>query len=204
MAGTGRGAWLPGWVRSVRFALLALLAVSAAFTLGGLPALQRGVAQGRWPPAALWLPGALLAVFVAGFAVYRYALVRAGRYPAGKAFLQVGLLGLVAAVIAGIAIAPPPELEGDRGPVPLERPLVSTDASVRALAAEVVRSRPRAEGLRHVPRLIQLVEDPSAVVRREARASLTALAGRDAGGEGPGASGRWREAFQTLPVAPAP
>jgi hypothetical protein len=183
-------------VRSFRFVLLALLAASAAFTLVGLPALQRGVAAGRWPAAILWLPAALLGVFVAGFAAYRYALVRAGRYPAGKAFLQVGLVGLVAAVIAGIAVTPPPpEVEAGGGAISLERPLVSSDPAVRALAAEVVRARPRAEGLRHVPRLIALTEDPSPAVRREARATLTALAGRDAGGEGPGAPARWRAAF---------
>jgi hypothetical protein len=183
--------------------LLVLLALSAAFTVGGLPALQRGVAQGRWPEAVLWLPPALLAAFVVIFATYRFGLVRAGRYPAGKAFLQVGLVGLIAAVIAGIALAPPPEHEGEHGPVALDRPLLSGDPAVRALAAEVLRTRPRAEGLRHVPRLIQLVEDPSPAVRREARASLTALAGRDAGGEGRGASARWRAAF-AAPVPPAP
>jgi hypothetical protein len=182
-------------VRSLRVVLLALLAASAAFTLGALPALHRGVAQGRLPAAILWVPPALLTVFVVLFAGYRFALVRAGRYPAGRAFLQVGLIGLVAAVIAGIAVAPPPEPELERGPVPLERPLVAGDPAVRALAAEVVRHRARAEGFRYVPRLIQLVEDPSPAVRREARASLTALAGRDAGGEGSGASARWREAF---------
>jgi HEAT repeats len=198
MEGTGKGAWLPGWVGSLRFVLLALLAVSAAFTLGALPTLHRGIAQGRWPATVLWVPPALLALFVLLFAGYRFALVRAGRYPAGRAFLQVGLIGLVSAVIAGIATAPPPEPESERGPVPLEHALASGDPTVRALAAEVVRHRPRAEGLRHVPRLIHLVEDPSPAVRREARASLAALAGRDVGGEGRGASARWREAFPDL------
>jgi hypothetical protein len=43
-----------------------------------------------------------------------------------------------------------------------------------------------------VPRLVQLVDDPSPEVRRQARASLVALAGTDAGGEGAGARARWR------------
>jgi hypothetical protein len=203
MAGPVSAGWVPRWVRSLRFVLLTLLAASAAFTLGVLPALQRGVADGRWPRAILHLPAVLLAAFVAIFAAYRFALVRAGRYSAGKAFLQVGMLGVVAAVIAGMVLAPPAELEGERGPVPLERPLAARDPAVRALAAEVVRHRPREEALRHVPRLILLVEDPSPAVRREARASLTALAGRDAGGEGRGASARWRDAFPT-PGPPPP
>jgi len=66
-----------------------------------------------------------------------------------------------------------------------------------------VRCRPRGEGLRLVPRLIQLIDDPSPGVRREARASLTALAGRDAGGEGAGAAARWRAAFEA-PGPPSP
>jgi hypothetical protein len=199
MRGTGNGGRVPRGIRSLRWVLLALLLVSAALTLGALPALQRQVVGGRWPPATLWVPPALLAIFVVMFAAYRFALVRAGRYPAGKAFVQVGLVGLVAAVIAGIALGPA-EREPPPGPVALERPLASTSAEVRALAAEVVRSRSRAEALRHVPRLIELVEtDPAPAVRREARLSLAVLAGRDAGGEGPGASERWEAAFALPP-----
>lgn len=203
MQGTGRRGWLPGWVGSLRFVLLGLLVLSAALTLGALPALHRGVAQGRWPHVVLFLPAVLLAIFVVIFAAYRLALVRAGRYPAGKAFLQVGVVGLVAAVIAGMALAPPPDPGGGAGSATLDRPLASADPAVRALAAEVVRCRPRGEGLRLVPRLIQLIDDPSPGVRREARASLTALAGRDAGGEGAGAAARWRAAFEA-PGPPSP
>jgi hypothetical protein len=180
--------------------LLALLLLSAALTLGALPALRREVLGGRWPPATLWVPPAFLAAFIVVFGAYRFALARAGRYPAGKAFVQVGLMGLVAAVIVGIALGPAEREPSSTGPVALEHPLASSSAEVRALAAEVVRSRPREEGLRHVPRLIEMVErDPAPAVRREARASLSALAGRDAGGEGPGASERWRAAFEGLP-----
>lgn len=195
--------WVPGWVRSLRWVLLALLVVSTVLTLGALPALQREVAGGRWPPATLWVPPAFVAAFILVFAAYRFELVRAGRYPAGKAFVQVGLLGLVATMVVGIALAPAERDQAGAGPLALEAPLVSPDPSVRALAAEVVRSRPREEGLRHVPRLIELVEkDPSPRVRREARASLAALAGADAGGEGKGAADRWRAAFPGGPGDP--
>jgi len=190
---------MPRWVRAARWVLLGLLVASAALTLGALPALQREVVGGRWPPAALWVPPAFLGIFIVVFAGYRFALVRAGRYPAGKAFVQVGLMGLVAAVIAGIALGPA-EREPAPGPVALDRALASSSTEVRALAAELVRYRPRQEGLRHVPRLIQLVErDPAPGVRREARASLVALLGHDAGGEGPGASSRWQAAFPRTP-----
>jgi hypothetical protein len=40
---------------------------------------------------------------------------------------------------------------------------------------------------------VALLEDSSPEVRRQARASLTALAGEDPGGEGPEAAARWRE-----------
>lgn len=193
---TGNGARVPGPIRSLRWVLLALLLISAALTLGVLPALQREVLRGRWPAATLWVPPAFVGVFIVVFAVYRFALVRAGRYPAGKAFVQVGLMGLVAAIIAGIALGEVEREPAAPGPVALERPLAASSAEVRALAAELVRFRARPEAVRHVARLIQLVEkDPAPAVRREARASLAALAGKDAGGEGPGAAARWRAVF---------
>jgi hypothetical protein len=46
--------------------------------------------------------------------------------------------------------------------------------------------------VRLVPQLIELLEDPSPAVRREAHASLVALAGLDLGAEGPEAAERWR------------
>jgi hypothetical protein len=56
-----------------------------------------------------------------------------------------------------------------------------------------VRHRPRAEALAAAPRLAELLLDPAPEVRRQARASLVAIAGSDVGGEGPGAAARWRE-----------
>jgi hypothetical protein len=72
------------------------------------------------------------------------------------------------------------------------RPLASTDPDVRALAAEVARYRPREEVGVVAGRLVELLDDPAPEVRRQAHAALVALAGHDAGGEGPGAAGRWR------------
>jgi len=78
-------------------------------------------------------------------------------------------------------------------PVELGRPLRSSDPVVRAMAAELVRYRDREAAVRYVGRLIELLDDRSPEVRRQARASLAALAGRDVGGEGPTAAARWRE-----------
>jgi hypothetical protein len=182
----------PRGLRVARWVLFALLIGSAALTLFGLPELQRAVAEGRWPPAALAGPPALLGLFIVGFAAYRLALVRAGRYSAGKALVQVAVMFLLLGVIGGLALAPADGGEPGRTPVGLERPLASQDPDVRALAAELVRHRPRAEALAAAPRLAELLEDPAPEVRRQARASLVAIAGEDVGGDGPEAGSRWR------------
>ncbi|WP_248356209.1 HEAT repeat domain-containing protein [Anaeromyxobacter oryzae] len=187
-------------MRTLRWVLFGILAASAALTLVGLPELQRAVAAGRWPPAALALPPAFLAVFIVGYAAYRFVLVRAGRYPAGKAFVQLGLMLLVLGVVAGIARerGRPPVAS----PVDLARALTSSDADVRAMAAELLRHRPRAAALPQVPRLVDLLADPELAVRDQARETLVALAGSDAGGEGPGAADRWRAYWREQGVLP--
>lgn len=190
----------PRFVRALRWVLFALLLASAG-TLLVLPSLERGGARPPWGlVAAAW---GLLAVFVVGYAAYRFALVREGRYSAGKAFVQLGLMLAILGVVAGLS------MDGWRagaaaraaGEVALARPLASPDPDVRALAAEVVRCRPRAEGLRHAARLVELLEDPSPEVRRQAHASLVALLGADAG-EGAASVPRWRERLRAAGVGP--
>jgi hypothetical protein len=188
-ARTGR---TPKAVRAARWVLLGLLILSALLTLFGLPELQREVAAGRWPRGALAGPPALLALFVVGFAAYRIALVRAGRYGAGKALVQVAVMFLVFAVVAGVVLRPAEPMPGQAAPS-LARPLASSDPDVRALGAELARYRPEQEVREVAGRLIELLDDPAPEVRRQAHAALVALAGQDAGGEGPGAAGRWRE-----------
>lgn len=194
-AAPGRGTRMPKVVKAGRWILFALLLVSAAVTLVGLPQMQKAVARGSWPPVALALPAGLLALFAAGYAAYRIALVRAGRYPAGKALVQIVLMAVVVGAAAGIVLLPPePVREGYASD--LSRPLRSTDAEVRALAAEVVRYRPRRQAIPYAPALVDLLEDVSPEVRRQARLSLTALAGKDVGGSGPDAAARWRQHFR--------
>jgi hypothetical protein len=183
------GAPLPGLVRGLRWAVFVLLLLAAIALLLVEPALQRA---GRASTLSRWGAGALLVAFAAGFAAYRFLLVRAGRYPAGKAFVHVGL---VVAVVAGVLGLPPERRSAVQpsGPVDLAGPLASSDATARAMAAELVRHRERTVALAHVSRLVDLLDDPSPEVRRQAHASLVALAGRDAGGQGAGARDRWRE-----------
>jgi hypothetical protein len=190
-----RRAGTPRAVKAARWVLFALLLVSAGVTLFGLPEIRRAVGEGRWPPATLAVPAALLALFVGVYAAYRIALVRAGRYPAGKALVRIAVIAAVVGAAAGIVLTPPEEAAG-WGAVDLSGPLHSSDPTVRALAAEVVRHRPRRQALAHARRLVELLDDGSAEVRRQAHLSLTALAGKDAGGKGPDAAARWREHFR--------
>lgn len=187
--GTGRaerGA-TPLVARALRWVLFAVLLVAAAWTL----LFEPGVDPSGRAARALGLAAAgLLAAFAVGFAAYRYVLVRAGRYPAGKAFVQVGLVAAVAAMVIGSSLERRREI-APAGPVDLLRALASPEPDARAMAAELLRHRDREVGLRHVPRLIELLDDRSAEVRRQAHATLVALAGADAGGSGEGAAGRW-------------
>jgi len=182
---------VPPMLRALRWALFGLLVAAVGLTLFVVPELRLAVAAGRWPRAALALPLVALAAFVLGFAFYRITLVRLGRYDGGKAFVHVVLMVLVLAVVAGIVVYPDEDPLLPRA-VSLGRALHASDPTVRALAAEVARHRPREEALGLAGDLASLTEDPSAEVRRQARATLVALTGADAGGEGPGAAARWR------------
>lgn len=190
--------------RLLVYLLYVLLLASAAFTLTGVPVLEQGVREGRRHTAVLMVAPGLLALFVVLFAAYRFALVRAGRYHAGKAFVQVGLMVLVLSLLL------PGSLERYRSagvsrPVDLSRQLSSPDPEARAVAAELARHRARPEALRYVPRLLALLEDASPEVRRQSRVTLVALAGQDAGGEGRGAAERWRAFWRARgAVAPGP
>jgi len=185
-------AGVPAIIRRGRLFLYVLLLAAVLVTLFGAPAVEQAVREGRAPRFLLVAPPLLLATFIVLFALYRFALVRAGRYNAGKAFVQVGLMVLV------LSLAVPGSLErwraaGTVRSVDLGRYMSSPDAEARAMAAELARHRDRTAALRYVPRLLDLLDDPSPEVRRQARTSLTELAGADEGGDGPDAPRRWRD-----------
>jgi hypothetical protein len=187
---------VPGALRALRWVLLAVLATAAAASILGLP---RAI-QSNWPTWRRLAPVVLLALFVAGYAVYRFLLVRQGRYSGGKALVRVGLMLLLVGVVAGIALERPP-LPPTGPALDLAGPLASGDPALRALAAEVARTRPVEEGRRHLARLAALTGDESAEVRRQARASLGALTGADVG-EGEGAAARWLELCRSRGLLP--
>jgi len=186
---------------AARIALYLLLLAASAAALWTAPEL---VYSNRLESRSLLLLVApvLLAVFVAGFAAYRFALVRAGQYHAGKAFVQVGFMVLVLALLLPGSLGRFRAASLPRS-VDLTRQLGSRDPEARAMAAELVRHRAPADALRYVPALLSLLEDPAAEVRRQARASLVSLAGEDAGGAGPDAPRRWREFWASRGVSAA-
>jgi hypothetical protein len=200
-AGKAGGEGVSRAVRGLRWGLYAVLLAAAAGVLLVLPSVEQAGPASR---ATAAVAVALLVAFVVGYAAYRFLLVRAGRYPAGKAFVQVALVLAVVVVVVGLSLErrrAAPQAQ----PVDLARPLRSGDADARAMAAELARHRDPDAALALVPRLIELLDDPSPEVRRQAHASLVAIAGRDVGGSGAGAAGRWDAwwAARAGPTAPS-
>jgi hypothetical protein len=184
-----RDAELSPAARTARVGLYLLLLAAAAAALlvpGG-----EGAGTGAGRRAELLLAPVLLGVFALGFTAYRFRLVRAGRYHAGKAFVQVGLLGLVLFLFVPSSVERW-KASGATPPVDLSRQLRSRDPEARAMAAELVRHRLPEDAIRYVPRLVALLSDPATEVRRQASASLVAMAREDVGGDGPDAPERWR------------
>jgi hypothetical protein len=191
---TGGGP-VPSAVTYLRWSLFAILLLASAAALIGLPRAEAGA----WSTWLRLVPVMLLVLFVGGYATYRFTLVRAGHYSAGKALVRVGALVLLTGAIAGIALDRPGPQRPAHGGLDLAAALSGADPVARALAAEVARHRPRTEALGHVPRLIELLDDPSPLVRKEAEASLVALAGHGVGDQ-PGAAERWRQHWRASGV----
>ena len=164
--------------------LYALLVGSAALALFGQQfpdELPQGLRR-----AAPWV----FLAFVICFALYRLQLVRARRYPAFKAFFQIG-----AALLFFTLLLPSAQqryvAREDTG---LGALLLHEDPRVRQLAAEVARHRE--EGARHAPALVRTLRDSDARVRAEAHRSLVKLAGEDLGSpEQPAALDAWEARF---------
>ncbi len=182
--------------------------VDEAPSVGGLP-LGRGLAValyvllvasaglaffGRSFPGRLPIPLErvtpwVFAVFVACFAVYRFGLASKRKYPASKAFFQVGL-----AVVVLLLLLPSSRVPYTPAATPLGQALEDPDPRLRALAAELARYRP--EGRGYVPALVQALSDPDPTVRAEAYKSLVRLTGVDLGSpEDPQAVEAWRRRF---------
>jgi hypothetical protein len=143
----------PAWAVT----LFALLATSGAASLW---AAQTKSAQPWVFRSAPWV----FLVFVLGFALYRVALVLAGRYSPFKAFAQVFIGILFFLVLAW------PDME--RGGASDERLIRHPDAKVRAMSAELI-------GLKlevgYAAQLAELLDDQDDNVRQRAHEALVKL-----------------------------
>lgn len=146
--------------------------------------------QGNIPrPLAAASPWAFLA-FTVAFALYRLALVRARRYPAFKAFFQVGVaVFFFTLLLPGAQQRYAGEVAGG-----LETLIEDSNPHVRALAAEVARHRPGPT--RYGRMLVKALRDPSPEVRDQAHRSLVQITGQDLGSpDSPEAVRAWGDRY---------
>jgi hypothetical protein len=169
------------FVQVLRPALYVLLVLSALFTFwsGGAVA---GRSLPRWTQS---VAPTIFGIFLAIFTVYRFALMRAKKYPVAIGLFQVGLGALIWVLLLPSTrqkIAPPSSVVADEVPALMASP----DPRVRALAVEVAgyRGDPR-----YAAEMVERLEDADPAVRERAHAALVRLAGTDAGRD-PDA---WRE-----------
>ena len=157
----------------LRPALYVLLVLSALFTFwSGAPVAGRSLP--RWTQS---VAPTLFGIFLAIFAVYRFALMRAKKYPVATGLFQVGLGALIWVLLLPSTrqkIAPPPSAAVDEVPALMASP----DPRVRALAVEVAGHR---RDPRYVADLIDRLDDADPAVRDRAHAALARMAGRDVG-----------------------
>jgi len=169
------------FVQVLRPALYALLVLSALFTFW-----SGGPVAGRTLP--YWtrsVAPTMFGMFLAIFTVYRFALMRAKKYPAATGLFQVGLGALIWVLLLPSTRQKirPPSAPVDEVPALMASP----DPRVRALAVEVAGYR--RDGARYAAEMIDRLDDADPAVRERAHAALVRLAGHDEGRD-PDA---WRE-----------
>lgn len=159
------------FVQVLRPALYALLALSALLTFW-----SGGDIAGKALPQWTRIVGpTLFATFLVVFAIYRYALVRAKKYPAAIGFFQVGLGALIWVMLLPSTRQ---KFSSPEGEDEVRVLMSSPDARVRALAAELAGFRGKAG---YAGQLIDRLDDPDTAVRARAHAALVRLAGADLG-----------------------
>lgn len=144
---------------------------------------------GRLPEGVERLTPFVFGAFLVCFALYRFGLANVRKYPAGKAFFQVGL-----ALVVFLLLLPSSRPSSALAGTGLNEALHDPDPRLRALGAEVARYRP--EGKAYVGVLVEALSDPDPSVRAQAHASLVRLTGSDLGApDAPGALEAWRRQY---------
>lgn len=160
------------FVQVLRPALYSLLVLAALFTFwsGGDIA---GKALPRWTQV---VAPTLFAAFLVVFAVYRFALVRARKYPAAIGFFQVGLGALIWVMLLPSTrqkFSPPPASADE-----VRVLMTSPDPRVRSVASELAGFRAQPG---YVAPLIDRLDDSDPAVRVRAHAALVRICGVDVG-----------------------
>jgi hypothetical protein len=165
--------------------LYVLLVASAALTLWVRQA------PGKLPEQLATLAPWLFLAFALIFAAYRFRLVRARKYPAAKAFFQIGSAALFFMFLLPHSQRP---FRRETTLDDVQTFLQSPDPRLRAMAAEVAGFRP--QGSQYGAKLTDLLEDPEPRVREQAHSALVRLYGKDLGPPGDKAATKaWREAY---------
>jgi len=187
---TGQQASEPPALGGVRFGPTLAAALYVLLVGAAVLALWVRRAPGRLPAALADLSHWLFLAFAIIFAAYRFRLVLARKYPAGKAFFQVG-----AAALFFMFLLPQNQRPyTDQSQDDVVRFLESSDPRLRAMAAELAgyRSNPG----RYASELVDLLTDPEPSVRSQAHSSLVRLRGEDLGSpSNPEAVKAWRSAY---------
>lgn len=152
-------------VPALRWLQWALLALVVLLLVAGLPEwAHERVIEGRVPRVVLLVPAFLFGLFVIAFGIYRLLLVKAGRYNAAKAFVQVGLAAMVFMLLLPTNLARYREVQPEPG-VDLRPLLESSEPAVRAAACEALLSRGRDDPARDIAKQLAS-EDPDPRVRK--------------------------------------
>ena len=175
--------------RPVRFGQVPALILFLLLFGSAVVALGSRRFPGLLPAPLEVIAPTLFLLFLVGFAVYRLVLVRARKYPASKAFFQIGAAALFLTLLL------PAAKSRYEGPIEdLEVLLTDDKPMIRALTAEVIGYR--ADGEKHASLLVKALADPDPRVREQAHHSLVRLAGQDLGsGESVAERKAWESRF---------
>jgi len=164
------GAQASPHARPVRVLLSVALVVSALVSLFGYEEIQVRVMARQLAPMWRLVPAAVFCIALIIYAIDRVLLVRAARFPSGKAFFQValGLALLTFHLPGGLR-----DYETGKIQALVRDDVVAlmhhSDARVRALAAELAGRR---ENPAYTRDLTALLQDPSEDVRTAAQQAL--------------------------------